>query len=436
MSDDQRKTDELNWAELQKQYFDAMMLFNTSNPFTNKQNTFNTGNPFAGTNNPFATGNPFFGANPSANPFAANPMEQWWKSMNMNSSLNNESANVFEKLVEQGRFYQFMAEQFSNLFEGLSNIKGSEEDINDFINNKFKNLQELFSKAPENMSWSGFIDPFEKPFQTMRDSVSSNMFNFASMFESVQPEMQKMRNQFLSIPQVGQNREIQEKLQKLVKLAAIYQDFENDKQLEMARLTQDALEIMRKKVMRMSEDGDSFTSMRQVYDLWVESNESVYTDFVYSEKYSELNGKVVNSQMAFMKLAHEVNEDILTAMNMPTTRALNELERRHYELRKKVKALENELNGLKNNPAKKHKATENTSVVAEVVTETVTPKVAKKKTSRKKTAKKKAVKKETKSVKRKPEKKKIEKKEIKAVKKKSKSKSSSSSKDNVIEIRF
>lgn len=420
MSKNEQKTDKLNWAELQKQYFDALMQFNSANPFTKGNKPFSTDDPFANINNPFMS-----------NP---NIMEQWWKSLNMNASNSHENANVFEKLVEQGRFYHFIAEQFSNLFEGLSEFKGSDEDINDFINSKFRTLQDLFSKMPENMTWNGFINPFEKPFQTMKDSVSNNMFNFAGLFESVQPQMQKMRSQFLSMPGIGHNREIQEKLQKLLNLAAIYQDHENEKQMEMARLTQDALELMRKKITDMSKAGETFTSMRQIYDLWIESNEKVYADFVYSEKYSELNGKVVNSQMAYMKLSHEVNEDILTAMNMPTTRALNELERRHYELRKKVKSLESEINKLQGKTNKKVQAAEKKSVVAE--TETVVPKVAKKKAAKKKVAKKKAVKKEASSTKRKPVKKKVAK--AKTVHKQTKAVSSSkdNSKDNVIELKF
>jgi class III poly(R)-hydroxyalkanoic acid synthase PhaE subunit len=420
MSKNQQNTDNLNWAELQKQYFDALMQFNSANPFSKSNNPFSAGDPFTNMNNPFMN-------NPSV-------MEQWWKSLNMNSFNSNENANVFEKLIEQGRFYHFIAEQFSSLFEGLSEFKGSDKDINDFINTKFKNLQELFSRAPENMTWSGFIDPFEKPFQTMKDSVSSNMFNFAGLFANAQPEMQKMRNQFLSMPGIGHNRETQEKLQKLLKLAAIYQDHENEKQVEMARLTQDALELMRKKIMDMSKAGETFSSMRQVYDLWVESNEAVYTDFVYSEKYSELNGKVVNSQMAFMKLSHEVNEDILTAMNMPTTRAMNELERRHYELRKKVKSLESEINKLKGKATKKSQAAENKSVVTE--TETIIPKVAKKKAGKKKVAKKKAVKKQASSTKKKSAKKKVAKAKTAQKQTKAVSTSKGNGKDNVIELKF
>ena len=428
MSDNQNKTDELNWAELQKQYFDALKLFNSPNPFASVANPFATGaNPYAG------VGNPFYSNTATENPFINNSMQQWWNTLN-SQGKNAGSSNVFEKLVEQGRFYQFMAEQFSKLFDGLNASNQSDEDINDFINKKFKNLQELFANAPENMSWSGFIDPFEKPFQTIKDAVSNNLFNFSGLFDGVHPEFQKMRNQFLSIPAIGQNREIQEKLQELIKLAAIYQDHENEKQMEMARLSQEALDLMRKEIISMSKKGDKFTSMRQVYDLWVESNEKVYTEFVYSEKYSDLNGKVVNAQMAFMKMSHELNEEVLTAMNMPTTSAVNDLERRHYELRKKVKALETELKSLKEN-TKVKTIKQSKQVVSKERTEAVVSKTAKKKTTKKKTAQKKVSSKATKSIKSKPPKK-----EKKVVKKKARSKSASSSKDNaksnVIELRF
>jgi class III poly(R)-hydroxyalkanoic acid synthase PhaE subunit len=427
MSDNKQKTDELNWAEFQKQYFDALSFFNASPSFTGINNPFAaSGNPFAGNNNPFT------GSKPMNNPFMNSGMDQWWNSMNKGAGSSQANENIFEKLAEQSRFYYFMTEQFSNLFDGLSNFKGENEDVADFINKKFLNLKDMFSQAPENMSWSGFIDPYEKPFQAMKDSASNSMFNFSNLFQGVQPEMQKMRDQFLSMPGVGQNREVQEKLQKLIKLAAIYQDHNNEKQIEMARLSQDALELMREEILRMSKDGEEFTSMRQVYDLWIESNEKVYSDFVYSEKYSELNGRVVNSQMAYMKLSHEVNEDILTAMNMPTNKALNELERRHYELRKRVKTLETELKNLKSKETKESKVSVNKPVLAKGRTEAVVSKAAKKKTSKKKVAKKTAVKKRV------PEKTVAKKKDKSAVKKaKSKSASSKSNvKNNVIELRF
>jgi class III poly(R)-hydroxyalkanoic acid synthase PhaE subunit len=223
----------------------------------------------------------------------------------------------------------------------------------------------------------------------MNSHLSGNILNFSTLYESINPEMKKIRNQLLSIPNVGQNREIQDKLQKLIKLGIIYQEYNNEHQLVMAGLRQEALELMRKKILHMSKNGDEFTSMRQIYDLWIDSNEKEYGNYVLTKEYSELKGKLVNSQTAFMKLSHEVNEDILTAMNLPTTRAMNELERRHYELRKKVKALESELQTLKEKTVKKVNVAEIKPVVTKDKTVSATSNVTKKKkTARKKVAKK------------------------------------------------
>jgi class III poly(R)-hydroxyalkanoic acid synthase PhaE subunit len=416
MSNDKQKFDEIDWAELQKKYFEALSSFNT------------TASSF---NNP----------NPLGHSFWNNAMEDWWKSMKMHSSTSTENQNLFEKVIDQCRNYYFMSEQFSSLIEGISKIKNNKKDVTDFINSKFEELQSMFSKAPGNSDWSKFLNEMnwadfqkryfdldENPFENMQSQLSGNILNFANMYESLNPEMKKIRNQLLSIPNVGQNREIQDKLQKLVKLGTNYQDYNNEHQLVMAALSQEALELMRKKILRMSKKGDEFTSMRQIYDLWIESNEKVYGDYVLTKEYSELNGKLVNSQMAFMKLGHEINEDILTALNLPTTRAMNELERRHYELRKKVKALESEIQALKGNTVKK-------SNVVKEKQATIKDKAVSNKqnvTKKKKVARKKAEKKVAK-----PSKKKTVRRAAKAAKKKTTARRRSSPvKSDVIEIKF
>jgi len=377
MSNDKNKFDEINWADFQKKYFDALMSFSSTPSSFNKPN-------------------------PPGNSFWNNAMEDWWKSMKMNSGSSFENQNLFEKVIDQCRSYYFMSEQFSSLIEGISKFKNNKNDVTDFINNKFEELQLMFAKTPDNSNWSKFLDEMnwadfqkryfdldESPFDKMNSHLSGNILNFSTLYESINPEMKKIRNQLLSIPNVGQNREIQDKLQKLIKLGIIYQEYNNEHQLVMAGLRQEALELMRKKILHMSKNGDEFTSMRQIYDLWIDSNEKEYGNYVLTKEYSELKGKLVNSQTAFMKLSHEVNEDILTAMNLPTTRAMNELERRHYELRKKVKALESELQTLKEKTVKKVNVAEIKPVVTKDKTVSATSNVTKKKkTARKKVAKK------------------------------------------------
>ena len=132
-----------------------------------------------------------------------------------------------------------------------------------------------------------------------------------------------------------------------IKLWANYQENYQEYQSVMLRLNQEALDLMRDRIISTSKDGESIDSMRQIYDLWIESNEKVYGDYVYTKEYAELNGRLVNSMMAFKKQSHEITEDALSAMHMPTTKSMDELERRHYELRKQVNEMRAEISNLK-----------------------------------------------------------------------------------------
>ena len=373
----QEKIDEIDWSEFQKKYFDALTAFNSSASFINNNNF-------------------------SENAFWSDAMGHWWKSIKAGSSMENQS--LFEKVIEQSQQYYFMGEQFSSLIEGINDFKNKNKDASNFINKKFKEFEAMLPQNPADFSWSSFFDGNDSLFDLMKKNVSSNdAFDASNLFENVNPEMKKIRDQFLSMPGIGYNRETQEKIQKLIKLSAIYQDNNNEYQSVMAELNHKALELMRKKILRMSQQGEDINSMRQIYNLWIESNEKVYADYAFTKEFSELNGRLVNSQMALKKLSQEMNEDILSAMNMPTTRAMNELERRHYELRKKVKAMESELNNLKeiinaqvgkaDNKETKTKPVLRRSKVKDTSVSNISKTTKKKKVTKKKVTKKKVTKK-------------------------------------------
>jgi poly[(R)-3-hydroxyalkanoate] polymerase subunit PhaE len=380
MSKNKKNTvNDINWSDFQKKYFDALMAFNKSDAFNHKPNI-------------------------SADSFWVNAMEDWWKSAKPNSTFANE--NLFEKVLEQSRSFYFMSEQFSKLIEGLTNIKSNNEDVISFINNKFDEMESVVAANQHYFNWSHLIDACEQPAEMMRKNLSGLPFSFVDMFSDVSPDVNKIRDQYLSIPGVGYSREIQEKIQEAIRLWAIYQDNSQEYQIAMSRLNNNALELMRKKILHMTKNGEDINSMREIYGIWIDSNENVYSDYVLTDEYSELNGRLVNSQMAFKKQSHEITEEILSAMNMPTSKAMNTLERRHYELRKQVRELEAQLKGLQkelkerrmpkavNKPVKKANQVSplkkrNKKQTVESKSKGAVSKPKKKKVSSKKTAKKK-----------------------------------------------
>jgi len=322
MSNKKQKTsEEINWSEIQKKCFAAMMAFDSSGSSSNSNKT-------------------------SADSFWVNAMEQWWKSVRSDSTIENEA--LFEKVIDQCHDYYFMSEQFSGLIEGMMNAKDKNEDVKRFINKKFKEIESMLSATQTNFSWGSIIDDCEQSFEFIKTSLSNTSLNSDDVFNDLNPEIRRFRDKLQSIPGVGYSREKQNKILKVIKLWALYQDNNQEYQSVMAQLSHDALELMRKQILRMTKTGEKINSMRQIYDLWIESNETVYSKYVFTKEYSELNGRLVNSLMAFKKQNNEIIEDILSAMNMPTNKAINDLERRQYELHKHINAMQSELKNLRN----------------------------------------------------------------------------------------
>jgi poly[(R)-3-hydroxyalkanoate] polymerase subunit PhaE len=305
--------DELDWSEMQKKYMDALMAFKS----------------------PESTMDPVW----------VNAMDDWWKTAK--TDMPYESSNIFEKVLDQCRNYYFMSEQFSGLLDGMNRSKNNKDQITDYINKSFKEIESAFSSGKNTFNLNGFLDNFEQPIDLMKSAFSNSSFDPGEILDGLNPDLGKLRDQMLSIPGLGYSREAQDKSKYAIKLLANYQENYQEYQSVMLRLNQEALDLMRERIISMSKDGESIDSMRQIYDLWIESNEKVYGDYVYTKEYAELNGRLVNSMMAFKKQSHEITEDMLSELHMPTIKSMDELERRHYELRKQVNEMRAEINNLK-----------------------------------------------------------------------------------------
>ena len=167
MSNKKQKTSgEINWSEIQKKYFDALMAFDSSSPFSKPSKT-------------------------PADSFWVNAMEHWWKSIKTDSPIENE--NLFEKVIDQCRNYYFMSEQFSGLIEGLANAKKQKEDVNCFIKKKFKEFESMFSQTQANYSWGSIPDACEQLFEMLKTGLSNMSQHPGEIFNDLNPEIRRFR---------------------------------------------------------------------------------------------------------------------------------------------------------------------------------------------------------------------------------------------------
>ena len=328
-----------DWLGMQRRYLDALSSLGAGNPF-------GTGNPFQAAA-PFSPLNPFGApAGPAPGAPWANAMPGWWPSAR--ALAPDDSRDFFGKVLEQARHYWSIGAQFSKLIEDIAACEGNKKAILDCVNARFKALQAAAAVAYN----PGPADPtqqYEALLALMQTAGAGLSPWLAAGAGAFAPEagIGQIRARLLSMPGLGYSRETQDKLQELLRLWGEFQDNYQEYQSVMTRLNQESLALMQKAIIKRSKKDAAIRSIKQLYDLWIESSERAYGEYVFTDEYAALNGRLVNSLMAFRQKQNEISEDILAAMNMPTMRAMNTLERRQHQLRKQIKTLEAELQALK-----------------------------------------------------------------------------------------
>jgi class III poly(R)-hydroxyalkanoic acid synthase PhaE subunit len=173
--------------------------------------------------------------------------------------------------------------------------------------------------------------------------------------EDLKPEsLERVTDKFLSIPGVGYTRESQEQLQEGIRLWSNYQKVNMEYNHAMNAVSLKALDNMRIKIIDMAEHGKEINSLREIYDLLVDCNEAAYAEFTRTEVFSDLYGRLTNALMAVKHHGRHIIDEIQSALNMPTRRGMNTLQKRQQEMRRenkdtsrKIENLLDEINTLK-----------------------------------------------------------------------------------------
>ncbi|MDQ3731071.1 MAG: class III poly(R)-hydroxyalkanoic acid synthase subunit PhaE, partial [Pseudomonadota bacterium] len=94
-------------------------------------------------------------------------------------------------------------------------------------------------------------------------------------------------------------------------------------------------------------EGNPIESLREVHNLWIDSCEQAYANYVVTDKYVGVYGRLVNSVMALKRHGTMMVDQVLSAMNMPTRSEVDTLHRRLQETRRESKVLRAELDSLR-----------------------------------------------------------------------------------------
>jgi hypothetical protein len=252
-----------------------------------------------------------------AGPGWAESIDQWFKLMA--PPMPPTSRDIFDRLTEQATAFQQFSEQLSAT---LSQFGGSPD--------------------------GGLAAFWKLPLDTWSRTASSASVFPGDFLESHKPDVwnqvadgfHRDLERFLSVPGLGYTREAQEEGRELVRLALEYQ---RALQTYAATFRTIGPETLARLQRRLAERDQPVTTLRALYDLWVDASEDVYLELVATEDHAQAYGRMVNALMALKNHGRNMVDEIVGALGMPTRHGLNTLQRRQQELRREIVALRREL---------------------------------------------------------------------------------------------
>jgi class III poly(R)-hydroxyalkanoic acid synthase PhaE subunit len=269
-------------------------------------------------------------------------MNSWWN--NASPSLSGQNYDFYNKMMQQGKSFYFMGEQFNKLLNGMNDVNRKSNDWQKVLNEQFDAMKSAFVQS-----------------ETLQDSFTTAPFTTAPFLQAdFQKDYLKVFDiltnveKYSPIPGVGSTRESQEQIQEGIRLMGEYQEVSHDFNIVMSKVGVEAMEVMRLMIIEMAERDEEIKSLREMYDLWVDCNEKAYADYVTTDEYSELYGRLSNALMAVKQHYGKLMDKLLSKLNLPTRRGRDTILKRLQEMKRdqsksvtKIAALEAELQALR-----------------------------------------------------------------------------------------
>lgn len=314
-----------DWLEAQRKYMEAWSALSG--------NRTEQGESAAG--NGDAAGNPWNKA-----------LEYWWKTVA--DSAPDETRDFYNKVIDQTQAFYFITDQLSRFMHGLAEVGQSADDWQEALDRHFEEMKGYLGQSQTDMGHmlSGMFGAWQLPMDTMQRTMSSSSVFPGDFLQGFKPDVEKVTDKFLSVPGIGYTRESQEQVQKGLRLLANYQRSAHEYHTELGKVGLNALDIMKQRILEMADKGEEINSLREVYDLWVDCNESAYADFARSEEYSRLYGKLVNDLMALKRHGQGMMDETMSALGMPTRKGMATMQKRQQEMRRELIVSRNRIESL------------------------------------------------------------------------------------------
>jgi class III poly(R)-hydroxyalkanoic acid synthase PhaE subunit len=157
-----------------------------------------------------------------------------------------------------------------------------------------------------------------------------------------QDQSQRFADVLGRVPPLGLTREHTEALRALAAAQREHQELGQALRVELLRIQNDALTLLEQRVRERDLARQPIGEWRELYNLWIECGEQVFSQVAHSEAYGKLQAELGNAAVRLRARQQTIFEYALRQFDLPTRSELNTVHRQIRELRERLAALDSQ----------------------------------------------------------------------------------------------
>ena len=158
-------------------------------------------------------------------------------------------------------------------------------------------------------------------------------------------------SQFLKIPNLGLARYYQDRLYQLLDRYNIFEATFSEFLYIIYQPVEKSKKVLEEKLEKMAIEGNIPEKSKELYNMYIKILEGHYMTLFKTQEYEKVLREMLSQLNAFWLAKDEVMRDVLQVLPVPTNKDMDELYKDIYTLKKRVRALEDELKNAKQQQA-------------------------------------------------------------------------------------
>lgn len=267
-------------------------------------------------------------------------MDEWFSLVS--KSLAGDGADFYRKTFEAGRGFFDIGQVFWNLTRDLQSAGDNWKSALDENMNALKQAMTQDSSSVTD-AWSAYAGNWGLNSGAWADFMKSLGQQPVDASDLMGVNAAEAWQRLFKVPAMGYNRETQEGMQQWALLAG-----ENVQAMQayaalLNETNAEAVDLMSRKLAEQIPAGEAPSTLRGLYDLWVDSGEQAYNRLTSEARFAKAQGQLMNSAMRLKKHENDMTQDMLGMLNIPNRREMDTALCRLHDVRAEVRDLEDRL---------------------------------------------------------------------------------------------